>query len=111
VQEAFLQVSSGGQARIYCAGLSSAGRSEEEYSRITHDHTLAAADAVSAANPSLTFTFVSGEGASESSRSAWARVLGRTENELRGFRSTRVPSSPLTSRPSRAPSLELRPIV
>ncbi|GHE41716.1 NAD-dependent epimerase/dehydratase family protein [Streptomyces capitiformicae] len=72
-------------ACFYCAGVSSAGRSEEEYSRITHDHTLAAADAVSAANPSLTFTFVSGEGASESSRSAWARVLGRAENELLGM--------------------------
>ncbi|MDX3386101.1 NAD-dependent epimerase/dehydratase family protein [Streptomyces niveiscabiei] len=69
-------------ACFYCAGVSSAGRSEEEYFRITHDHTLAAAAAVSAANPSLTFTFVSGEGASESSRSAWAVVLGHTENAL-----------------------------
>jgi hypothetical protein len=70
VQEAFLQVSSGGQARIYCAGLSSAGRSEDAYSRITHDYTLAAADAVSAAAPSLTFTFVSGRAPPRVSRSA-----------------------------------------
>jgi uncharacterized protein YbjT (DUF2867 family) len=69
-------------ACFYCAGASSTGLREEEYARITHDHPLAAANAVSAANQSLTFTFVSGEGASESSRSMWARVLGRTENAL-----------------------------
>ncbi|MEW2305569.1 hypothetical protein AB0958_37400 [Streptomyces sp. NPDC006655] len=82
-------------ACFYCAGVSSAGRSEEEYSRITHDHTLAAADAVSAASPSLTFTFVSGEGASEAGRSVWARVLGRTENEQ-----LRMPFSAYVFRPA-----------
>ncbi|MFD3505318.1 NAD-dependent epimerase/dehydratase family protein [Streptomyces sp. NPDC058676] len=71
-------------ACFYCLGVSAAGRSEERYTRITYDYTLAAARAVSAANPSLTFTYVSGEGtdSTEKGRSMWARVKGRTENEL-----------------------------
>ncbi|MGW1404280.1 epimerase, partial [Streptomyces sp. NPDC002405] len=59
-------------------------RSEAEYTRITYDYTLAAARAVSASNPGLTFTYVSGEGtdSSERGRTMWARVKGRTENAL-----------------------------
>lgn len=71
-------------ACFFCLGVSSAGRDEAEYTRITHDYTLAAARVVGADNPSLTFTYVSGEGtdSTESGRSMWARVKGRTENEL-----------------------------
>ncbi|MEV6992579.1 NAD-dependent epimerase/dehydratase family protein [Streptomyces sp. NPDC093228] len=71
-------------ACFYCLGISSAGRSEAAYTRITHDFTLAAALVLSANNPGLTFTYVSGEGtdSSESGRTMWARVKGRTENAL-----------------------------
>lgn len=71
-------------ACFFCLGVSSAGRDEEEYTRITYDFTLAAARAVSVNNPELTFTYVSGEGtdSTESGRSMWARVKGRTENAL-----------------------------
>ncbi|MEV6181834.1 epimerase [Streptomyces sp. NPDC052016] len=71
-------------ACFFCLGVSAAGRSEEEYTRITYDYTLAAARAVSAHNPSLTFVYVSGEGtdSTEAGRSMWARVKGRTENAL-----------------------------
>ncbi|MFD8418673.1 epimerase [Streptomyces sp. NPDC059466] len=71
-------------ACFFCLGVSSAGRDEGEYTRITYDCTLAAARAVSVDNPSLTFTYVSGEGtdSTESGRSMWARVKGRTENAL-----------------------------
>ncbi|MFJ5272878.1 NAD(P)H-binding protein [Streptomyces sp. NPDC088358] len=71
-------------ACFFCLGVSSAGRDEEEYTRITYDFTLAAAHAVSVNNPGLTFTYVSGEGtdSTESGRSMWARVKGRTENAL-----------------------------
>ncbi|MFE7234755.1 epimerase [Streptomyces sp. NPDC057596] len=74
----------GHDACFYCLGISSAGRSEAEYTRITYDYTLAAARAVSASNPGLTFTYVSGEGtdSSERGRTMWARVKGRTENAL-----------------------------
>ena len=71
-------------ACYFCLGVSAAGRSEEEYRRITHDYTLAAAKALSPRGPALTFTYVSGEGtdSTEQSRAAWARIKGRTENEL-----------------------------
>ncbi|MFE1958756.1 epimerase [Streptomyces sp. NPDC059479] len=71
-------------ACFFCLGVSSAGLSEAEYTRITYDYTLAAARAVYAENPALTFTYVSGEGtdSTEKGRSMWARVKGRTENEL-----------------------------
>jgi uncharacterized protein YbjT (DUF2867 family) len=70
-------------ACFFCLGVSSAGMGEDAYCRITHDTTLAAARALPA-NPALTFTYVSGEGtdSSERGRSMWARVKGRTENEL-----------------------------
>ncbi|MEU3186031.1 NAD-dependent epimerase/dehydratase family protein [Streptomyces sp. NPDC006923] len=71
-------------ACFFCLGVSSAGRSEEEYRRITYDCTLAAARALAPGNPALTFVYVSGEGTDSTGqgRSAWARVKGRTENEL-----------------------------
>ncbi|MFE2912966.1 NAD-dependent epimerase/dehydratase family protein [Kitasatospora indigofera] len=71
-------------ACFYCLGVSAAGRTEAEYTRITYDYTLAAARAVSADNPALTFTYVSGEGTDSTgtSRTMWARVKGRTENDL-----------------------------
>lgn len=70
-------------ACFFCLGISSAGKGEDEYRRITYDYTLAAARALPA-NPSLTFTYVSGEGtdSTERGRSMWARVKGRTENAL-----------------------------
>ncbi|MFF2998045.1 NAD(P)H-binding protein [Streptomyces sp. NPDC057950] len=71
-------------ACFFCLGVSAAGRDEAEYTRITYDFTLAAARAVSVNNPELTFAYVSGEGtdSTESGRSMWARVKGRTENAL-----------------------------
>jgi uncharacterized protein YbjT (DUF2867 family) len=71
-------------ACFYCLGVSAAGRSEAEYTRVTYDFTLAAARAVSEHNPGITFTYVSGEGAdsTEHGRTMWARVKGRTENAL-----------------------------
>ncbi|MGW1093013.1 epimerase [Streptomyces sp. NPDC002596] len=71
-------------ACFYCLGVSVAGRSEAEYTRITYDFALAAARAVAAHNPGITFTYVSGEGtdSTERGRTMWARVKGRTENAL-----------------------------
>ncbi|WP_326761619.1 epimerase [Streptomyces phaeochromogenes] len=74
----------GFDACFFCLGVSAAGLSEEEYTRVTYDYTLAAARGVGANNPGLTFTYVSGEGtdSTEAGRSMWGRVKGRTENEL-----------------------------
>jgi uncharacterized protein YbjT (DUF2867 family) len=75
---------SGADACFYCLGVSAAGHSPQDYTRITYDCTLAAARTVAAGNPRLTFTYVSGEGtdSTEQGRSGWARVKGRTENAL-----------------------------
>lgn len=71
-------------ACFFCLGVSSVGMKEEEYRRVTYDLTLAAARTLAAANPRLTFAYVSGEGtdSTERGRSMWARVKGKTENDL-----------------------------
>lgn len=75
---------SGLDACLFCLGVSAAGMSEETYTRITHDLTLAAARFLLAHNPAIRFCFVSGAGTDPSGRSRfmWARVKGRTENAL-----------------------------
>jgi uncharacterized protein YbjT (DUF2867 family) len=77
----------GYDACFFCLGVSSSGMSELDYSRVTFDLTLAAARALLAANPGMTFIYVSGEGtdATEKGRSMWARVKGKTENALLGL--------------------------
>ena len=71
-------------ACFFCLGVSSAGMTEERYTRVTYDLTLAIAQALAKLNPSMTFIFVSGMGtdSSERGRVMWARVKGRTENAL-----------------------------
>ncbi|WP_412075709.1 epimerase [Streptomyces xanthophaeus] len=71
-------------ACFFCLGVSSLAMKEEAYRRVTHDLTLAVARPLAAANPGLTFVYVSGEGtdSTERGRSMWARVKGRTENDL-----------------------------
>ena len=76
---------SGFDACFFCLGVSSAGMSEAQYARITHDLTLAAAEVLTRLNPQMTFVYVSGVGTDSSERGSvmWARVKGRTENALR----------------------------
>lgn len=71
-------------ACFFCLGISSAGMSEEEYSRVTYDYTMAVANTLVKLNPQLTFVFVSGAGtdSTERGRTMWARVKGRAENAL-----------------------------
>jgi hypothetical protein len=58
--------------------------SEADYTRVTHDLTLSVARMLAQLNPSMTFLYISGAGtdSSEHGRSMWARVKGRTENDL-----------------------------
>ena len=74
----------GFDACFFCLGVSSVGMSEAQYRHITYEFTLAAAGALARINPGLVFCYVSGEGAdsSETGRVMWARVRGRTENDL-----------------------------
>ena len=69
---------------FFCLGVSSVGRSEESYTRLTHDLTLAAADALVGEEPRMTFVYVSAAGADRTERAGtmWARVRGRLENRL-----------------------------
>jgi uncharacterized protein YbjT (DUF2867 family) len=74
----------GYEACFYCAGVSSVGKSEAEYTRITYDTTLHFAETLIRVNPGMVFTYVSGMGtdSTEKGRMMWARVKGRTENAL-----------------------------
>jgi len=69
---------------FFCLGVSSMGMSEEDYTRVTHDITMAVAETLVRRNPGMTFVFVSGAGTdgTECGGSMWARVKGRTENAL-----------------------------
>ena len=75
---------SGFDACFFCLGVSSAGMSEDAYRRLTCDVTLAAAKVLARLNPDLVFTYVSGAGtdSTETGRVMWARVKGKTENDL-----------------------------
>jgi hypothetical protein len=74
----------GYDACFFCAGISSIGMSEADYTRITYDTTLHFAKVVSGLNPEMTFIYVSGAStdSTEKGRIMWARVKGRTENDL-----------------------------
>ena len=75
----------GYNACYFCLGVTSVGKKEAEYTRLTYDLTMAAAQTLSRRNRDMTFCYVSGEGtdSSEQGRLMWARVKGRTENDLR----------------------------
>ncbi|PQJ09439.1 epimerase [Flavipsychrobacter stenotrophus] len=74
----------GYNACYFCLGVSSAGMKEPEYTRMTYDLTLNVAKTLSRLNSGMTFCYVSGSGtdSTEKGRSMWARVKGKTENDL-----------------------------
>jgi len=74
----------GYDACFFCLGVSSAGMKEADYRRVTYDITLAAAPVLARLDPDMTFIYVSGTGtdSSEKGSSMWARVKGKTENDL-----------------------------
>jgi len=75
---------SGFDACFFCLGVTSSGKTQEDYERVTYGITMAAAEILSRLNPSMTFIYVSGSGtdSSERGRVMWARVKGKTENAL-----------------------------
>lgn len=74
----------GYDACFFCAGVSSVGLKESEYTKLTYDTTMTFAKAL---NPmtEMTFNYISGSGtdSSEKGKSMWARVKGKTENDLK----------------------------
>jgi hypothetical protein len=78
----------GYNACYFCAGVSSVGKKEEDYKRLTYDLTLSLANTLikiyGERSRTITFCYVSGVGtdSTEKGRSMWARVKGKTENDL-----------------------------
>src|SRR5262252_1693935 len=71
-------------ACFFCLGVSSVGMKEDDYRHVTYDLTMAAARTLRRLNPAMAFIYVSGAGtdSTEAGRSMWARVKGKTENDL-----------------------------
>ncbi len=74
----------GYDACFYCAGVSSIGMTEAEYTAITYETALAFAGTLARLNPGMVLVHVSGAhtDGSEQGRVMWARVKGRAENAL-----------------------------
>lgn len=74
----------GYDACYFCLGVTSIGKNEEEYYKLTYTLTTHIASILSKLNPKMVFCYVSGAGtdSSEKGRVMWARVKGKTENDL-----------------------------
>jgi uncharacterized protein YbjT (DUF2867 family) len=74
----------GYDACFFCLGVSSVGMTEERYRYLTYDITLAAARTLARLNPQMVFIYVTGRGTDSSEKGGlmWARVKGKTENDL-----------------------------
>jgi uncharacterized protein YbjT (DUF2867 family) len=74
----------GYDACFYCAGKSSVGMTEADYTLVTYDTPVAFASALARLNPGMTFVHVSGShtDSTEQGKVMWARVKGRAENAL-----------------------------
>jgi uncharacterized protein YbjT (DUF2867 family) len=75
---------SGHDACFYCAGVSSVGMSEAEYTKITYDTPLHFATVLARLNPQMVIVHVSGRSSdsTEQGKVMWARVKGKAENAL-----------------------------
>jgi hypothetical protein len=69
---------------FFCLGVSSVGMKEDVYYSMTYTLTMAVAEILAKQNPDMTFCYISGAGtdATEKGRLSWARVKGKTENDL-----------------------------
>lgn len=78
---------SGYDACFFCLGISSVGLPKEEYEKITYTLTMHVAEVLLRQNPDMVFNYVSGAStdSTEKGRVHWARVKGKTENELMAF--------------------------
>ncbi len=74
----------GYNACYFSLGVTALGKNEDEYTHLTYTLTLNFAKTLASLNPEMTFCYISGAGtdSSEKGRTMWARVKGRTENDL-----------------------------
>jgi uncharacterized protein YbjT (DUF2867 family) len=78
IEEAFRNI----DACLFCLGISVTQVSKDDYRKITHDYTLAAAKTLQAQSPTAAFHYISGQGTSPTSRMFWSQVKAQTEREL-----------------------------
>jgi len=71
-------------ACFFCLGVTSLGKKEPEYTKLTYTLTLNFANTLATLNPRMTFCYISGAGtdSTEKGSTMWARVKGKTENDL-----------------------------
>lgn len=90
VLDAIRPLLAGFDACYFCLGVSSVGMNEADFTRQTYELTMGFARALLQASPQADFCYISGAGTdtSENGRLMWARVKGKTENDLHqlGFR-------------------------
>ena len=69
---------------FFCLGTTSIGKNEAEFTKVTYDLTMHVAENLCKLNPDMTFCYISGAGtdSTEKGRTMWARVKGKTENDL-----------------------------
>ncbi|TGJ99457.1 NAD-dependent epimerase/dehydratase family protein [Leptospira semungkisensis] len=82
----------GYDACFFCLGVSSVGKKEEEYFRLSHTLTLHVAEVLAKQNPKMSFCYISGAhtDSTEKGRTMWARVKGKVENDLQKLPFARV---------------------
>src|SRR5262249_55878959 len=74
----------GYDACFFCLGVSSVGMKEEEFYQKTYVLTMSAARVLADRNPQMIFCYISGArtDSTEKGSTMWARVKGKTENDL-----------------------------
>ena len=74
----------GYNACFFCLGVSSVGMKEADFYKATYILTMNFATTLVTRNPDMSFCYVSGAGtdSSENGKMMWARVKGKTENDL-----------------------------
>jgi uncharacterized protein YbjT (DUF2867 family) len=82
----------GYNACFFCLGVSSVGMKKPDYERMTYDLTMNFAGTLARMNHDMSFCYISGAGtdSTEKGKLHWARVKGKTENDLQklGFKQT-----------------------
>ena len=74
----------GYDACYFCLGVSSVGMKEPEYYKLTYTLTMHFAETLVKQNADMEFCYISGANtdSTEKGKSMWARVKGKTENDL-----------------------------
>lgn len=74
----------GYNACFFCLGVSSLGMKEEQYTKLTYTLTMHVASTLARLNTAMVFCYISGAAtdSTEQGKLMWARVKGKTENDL-----------------------------